>query len=375
MIEKKIKKTIHLRQSSMPSLNDLTPYFRVIDKNKRYTNRSELLIEFENRLASHFNINPENLIVTSSGFTALSIGLSRLSLKLKDSKKKYCIVPTFTFIGTISSIINAGLIPYFVDISNNDYCLSIDSIQKEFKNKFDNVAAICPVGTFGILPNIKDWKNFEKKIKIPVIYDLAWNFDNFPDQKINAMFSLHATKVLGSGEGGILIFKEKSIKKDLIAFSNFGLNKERQIINTGINAKQSEYHAAVGLASLDNWPKIKKKILSIQDKYINFFDSIKHFTLMQKELKKNAWMSATIISSKKNIDILQKEFQNSNIECRKWWGNLCHQNQIFENFPCKTLDKSIHISKSHLNIPFHASLQNDEINRIFSIMQKVDNQV
>ena len=359
----------------MPSLSDLTPYLRIIDKNKSYTNRSNLLIEFENRLASHFNVNPENLIVTSSGFTALSIGLSRLSLKLKDSKKKYCIVPSFTFIGTISSIINAGLIPYFVDVSDKDYCLSIESIEKEFGNKFDNVAAICPVGTFGILPNIKDWINFEKKIKIPVIYDLAWNFDNFPNEKINAMFSLHATKVLGSGEGGILIFKEKSLKKDLIAFSNFGLNRKRQIISAGINAKQSEYHAAVGLASLDNWSKTKAKILSIQDQYINFFDSINNFSLMQKELEKNASMSATIISSKKNIKHLQKEFQKSNIECRRWWGNLCHENQIFNTFPCGTLDTSKDISKSHLNIPFHTSLQNDEINRIFSIIQKVDKQV
>lgn len=364
--------TIPLRKSRMPELVRLKKYLKHIDQTKNYSNRSDLVLQFEERISDHLGLSDKNVIALSSGFSALTLGIKLLINN--ENKKRYCVVPSFTFPGTISSILFAGLEPYFIDISPNDFCLSAESLKKEFKGDFSDIACVVPVGTFGIRPDINEWELFENETNIKVFYDLAWNFDNYPHGKnINSMISLHASKVLGCGEGGIITLEDANHKSEIIRNSNFGLGDEKKLETIGINAKMSEYHAAVGLAAMDIWDTTKKLNIELQEKFINFFDKQKNFSILKGLSKDFCWMSCVIYSDAKKINYLEEELAKNKIESRRWWGNLCHESNACQAYSSGSMNESIRISKQHINIPFFADMSHTEIEKIFKIIEIIDN--
>ena len=95
--------------------------------------------EFEDKLSNY--LNTENVISVGNGTDALIIALESLNLE-----KKEVIVPAFSFFATSEAIIQAGLIPKFIDVSLEDCNIDIKEIEKNISN---NTGAILPVHLFG----------------------------------------------------------------------------------------------------------------------------------------------------------------------------------------------------------------------------------
>jgi dTDP-4-amino-4,6-dideoxygalactose transaminase len=121
-----------------------------------------------------------------------------------------------------------------------------------------------PVTTFGAEQDGEAWNAFARDTHVPVIIDAAAGFGNQRDPGPTcSIFSLHATKPLAAGEGGFVVTRDAGLAHAIRRLSNFGINLDRPhdgpigtAVATGTNAKLSEYHAAVALASLDRWTDI-----------------------------------------------------------------------------------------------------------------------
>lgn len=106
------------------------------------------------------------------------------------------------------------------------------------------------------------WGNFEKITGLPVIVDAAAAFGS---QWLNGaqgtlVFSMHATKSLPAGEGGLVVSSRIGLARKVRQLSNFGINLDPKLglaVGTlayaGTNAKMSEYHAAIALEMLTHW--------------------------------------------------------------------------------------------------------------------------
>ena len=81
------------------------------------------------------------------------------------------------------------------------------------------------------------------------------------------MVSLHATKVFGVGEGGLILCRDSELLRRCGRALNFGFDGSRDALTTGFNGKMSEYHAAVGLAALDGWPQTRAAFLAVGEAY------------------------------------------------------------------------------------------------------------
>ena len=129
------------------------------------------------------------------------------------------------------------------------------------------------------------------------------------------IFSLHATKLLSCGEGGLCIFGNE-IPNYIKLLTNFGINQNRvQRWSNSTNAKMSEFNAAAGLASLDKLNEncqniIKAKLIAasvFKDKNIKLFDNQLEPTLtMNVEININ--------------DKLLKDLSSNGFDCRRWWS-------------------------------------------------------
>ena len=243
----------------MPTAEAITPYLREIDSNRWYTNYGALVQNLESLLLEKFFAYKGELIATSSGTSALEISLKSLELP----QNTPVLVPSFTFPATISAIISAGYAPLFCDITRDSLTLDVEKTKAVCAKRKD-IGAIVVVCPYGRPINNEEWVDLKSARNIPIIVDAAaaMGLQECVDKLIYC-FSMHATKPFGVGEGGLIWTGNKSTASTLRKMTNFGLD-EGQVTHSGMNAKLSEYHAAVGLAQLDRWTNPVVKLSSLR---------------------------------------------------------------------------------------------------------------
>jgi len=189
-----------------------------------------------------------------------------MAIKALDLKGEIITTP-FSFVATTSSIVWEGCQPVFVDIHKGDLNIDASKIEEAITDK---TSAILATHVYGNPCDVEKIQQIAKRYNLKVIYDGAHAFGvelngqsifEFGDVSI---CSLHATKLYHSVEGGLLITKDPALLKKLAFMRNFGFNGPENFEELGINGKNSEFHAAMGLANITYIEAIhhKRKILT-----------------------------------------------------------------------------------------------------------------
>ena len=235
----------------LPTADKLFPYLQRIDKSRIYSNFGELNNEYKSRLGDFFNASVE----TGSSATSL---LTATLIALNLPPKSFIACPSWTFVASPASIVAAGHIPYFMDCTKEGILSAESNIMKQ-------CAAIMLVSPCGAPLNIKQWEKNAAHWGIPLVIDAAAGFDAFSTvslpQKSPVIISTHATKAFATAEGGFVVCKDSSLLERIRRLTNFGLTPKRDAETYGMNAKMSEYHAAIGLAELDGWEEKRDRYL------------------------------------------------------------------------------------------------------------------
>ena len=127
-----------------------------------------------------------------------------------------------------------GLEPYFIDISIDDWYMDKTVLLHKIEELKEEVAIVVPYATFGSWMNLEEYEELEKK-GIPVVVDAAPGFGLMNGgmhygQDFSGMivYSFHATKPFGIGEGGLIYSKTKKIYNVL---KEWGISDLIEIVN------------------------------------------------------------------------------------------------------------------------------------------------
>ncbi|CAN5452350.1 DegT/DnrJ/EryC1/StrS family aminotransferase [soil metagenome] len=256
----------------LPDRHALWPYLQRMDEARQYSNFGPLVRDLESQLAAMFTARSGGarpVHVTTVGSATLGLELALASMNLKPGAR--VLLPAFTFVATATAVIRAGLVPVIADIDRDSWALTPEIADAAFVAKpFD---AVLPVAAFGQPHDVGPWQAFSQRRGVPVLIDAAgafgsqWlgSFDkasspSTTQPNITLVFSLHTTKSLPAGEGGLVVSSNAAQIRQVRQRSNFGINLDpARDVPVGVtdmlgtNAKLSEYHAAVALASLARW--------------------------------------------------------------------------------------------------------------------------
>lgn len=209
------------------------------------TNNGPLVNDLELKLKKYLKL--DHLLFLTNGTIAIQIALKALDIKGE------VITTPFSYVATTSSIIWEGSVPVFVDI--NPDSLNIDPLRIEEAITSDT-KAILATHCFGNPCDIEAIDKIAKKYKLKVIYDAAHCFG--VQYKGESVFyygdisttSFHATKLFHTIEGGAVITKDAEVLKTMAYMRNFGHAGPEKFNGVGINGKNSEFHAAMGICNL-----------------------------------------------------------------------------------------------------------------------------
>lgn len=346
----------------MPSTAHLIPYLTRIENSKVYSNGGPLSVELTSRFAEYFKVDADCICLVSNATVGI-IG----SLICSGQTENVIETPSFTFSATLAAIISAGLEPLMVDIDSNFRMLPT--------GKNDTVLDVLPFGH-----KLRDASWYEK-FKFSLI-DAAASFDALEGfgkyfslrNTYSLVVSLHATKLLGAGEGGVVISNNREFIRRIKEWSNFGfssISPIRESIFAGNNAKLSEYSCAVALASLDRWTEVKnlyKNNLQLAQR-ITKASSFSLFDTTREGIVTPYWIVRH--ESEKKLETLRKVAKAESIETREWWGKGCHRMPAYSNCTKTSLIETEKQSVRYLGLPFHNFLTADDWSRIEKLFYEV----
>jgi dTDP-4-amino-4,6-dideoxygalactose transaminase len=307
-------------------------------------------MEFEKKFAdwqgSKFAIS------CATGTAALHIALASLGIGPGDE----VIVPSYTFIATSFSVVQAGAIPRFADVNIDDHCISIESAEKLINKR---TRAIIPVHLYGNVCDMDKIMSFAKRHNLFVIEDNAEAFGgSYKGRKTGTIghmaacsFCQNKTFTTG-GEGGMVTTDDEDLAWKARSFRDHGYDvKDRMnllameqklsyIHNVvGWNYRMTEMQSAIGLAELermDNWnmPNRKRNAHIIMD-MLKGTPQIKYMPVDTQE-RQNGWfvMAFSLDIEKMKCDVNQfvKAVVAEGAPCWKVFWPQCHTERAYKDF-------------------------------------------
>jgi len=305
-------------------------------------------MEFEKRFAEWQG--SKYAISVATGTAALHVGLASMGIGPGDE----VIVPSYTFIATSFSVVQAGAIPRFADVNLNDHCISVESAEKLVNSR---TKAIMPVHLYGNVCDMDKINAFAKRYNLLVIEDNAEAFGgSYKGEKTGTLadiagcsFCQNKTFTTG-GEGGMITTDNEEYAWVARSFRDHGYNVKLRLSlleleqklpyihnMVGWNYRMTEMQSAIGLMELermDNWnmPTRRRNAYIIMDK-IKDLPQVINMPIDTEE-RKNGWYVMAFSLDIENMTCNIKQFADAAVAegalvWKVFWPQ-CHVEQAYQ---------------------------------------------
>ena len=363
--------TISLLVPELPGAEELLPYLKRIDASRWYTNFGPLVRELEagmEDLLSRDAPQRQNVVTVCNATAGLEVAL--LALQLPPGSR--VLMPALTFVATATAAIRAGYVPVFCDVDPKNWLLTPEiALAAVGGGRFD---AVMPVATYGCACDARAWDAFSEKTGLPVVIDAAGAFGNqVCGKRIAVVFSLHATKSFAAAEGGLVVSPDADYVTRVRSLTNFGIDPGigagRKAVGSGLikqvgtNAKLSEYHAAVALASLARWDASVVKRVALHRRYLSLLSVIGARVSFQARAADGVY---SILPVRFQPDAKAEDaytfLRDRGIETRRWYCPILADHPAFGSLPIVgSLPISRALGKRLIALPFHLFLGDRDI--------------
>lgn len=235
---------ITVTQSFLPPLEEYTAYLAGIWERARLTNNGPLLLQLEAELSRYLDV--PYVHVTSNGTIALQLAIRALELTGE------IITTPFSYVATTSAILWENCVPVFVDIEDQTFCIDAELIEAAITPR---TTAILATHVYGYPCDVRRIEAIAQRHGLRVIYDGAHAFGTRVAGRSLLSYgdittcSFHATKLFHTGEGGAMLVNDQALSQKINLLKSFGHVGDEHFA-LGINGKNSELHAAMGLCLL-----------------------------------------------------------------------------------------------------------------------------
>lgn len=306
---------IPITKPFVPPLSEYTQYLEGIWLRNWLTNNGPLVNQLEIKLKEYLALS--NLLFVTNGTIAIQLAIKALGLKGE------ILTTPFSYVATTSSIVWEGCTPVFVDIDP----LTLNINPKEIERAITpHTSAILATHCFGNPCDIASIETIAKKHGLKVIFDAAHCFGT--QYKGVSVFgygdisttSFHATKLFHTVEGGAVFSKEEKLVEKIRLLRNFGHDGPEVFNGLGINGKNSEFHAAMGLVNLNYVKTVLEKRKEQSNYYLRILDGSDVCTIkLEDEVGFNYAYFPVIFNSEKITIQVKKKLEDYKIFPRRYF--------------------------------------------------------
>ena len=355
----------------LPRTDRLVPYLRRIDAARVYTNHGPLATTLALGLVECLSLPPGGIACASSGTTAL-VGAILAVAGPAAKERPLALVPAFTFVATAEAAELAGYRSWITDVDPVTWMLDPERLLQH--PALDSVGLVVPVAPFGRPVPQAPWLEFRRRTGIAVVIDGAASFDRIasdPERLLNEIpvaLSFHATKAFATAEGGCVATTDPDLTHRVTRVLNFGFYGTRVAESAGLNGKMSEYHAAVGLAELDEWHVKQAALQGVIEAYRRGIAraGLSEFFIAAPDIG----LSYVLFRGRgpEEADQVQTRLHQQGIDTRLWYGAGLHRQTYFADRPRDPLPVTEEIAPCLVGLPIAPDLSEPQIEHVIAAL-------
>lgn len=247
---------IPLIRPNPPKLSMLTGALAEIENSGIFSNYGPVNTRFEDKVVSAI-FEAKGACVTVANAT-LGLMLAIKNAVGWHSKRRFALMPSFTFAAAAHAALWCGLTPLLCDIDPETWLPDADAEDALLQRYGDEIAVILPNATFGNCLDLTRYERLSAQYDIPLVIDAAASLGSLNQageafgmgSRNPLVFSMHATKTFATAEAGLIYCTDRSLIASLRAMGNFGFGQPRTATMPGLNTKLSEVSALLGLTKL-----------------------------------------------------------------------------------------------------------------------------
>ena len=340
---------IYVTRTYLPPLEEYTKLLEEVWASGFVTNNAPLLQRLEREVAAHLGLN--SMAIVSSGTLALVLAMRALDLRGE------VITTPFSYVATAAAVCWERATPVFADIDPNTFCIDPREIERRITSCTTGIVA---THVFGNMCDVEAIKALADKHHLHVIYDAAHSFGVRYKQRpafaygdISAT-SFHATKLFHMVEGGALATSSEELMERLRWMRNFGHDNRGGITGLGINGKNSEFHAAIGLTVLrrvDSLIAQRTQVANIYDGVLQ--DAPVQFQRIESDMEYNYAYYPVVFESAKVREKVESELLRNGIAARRYFSPSLNLLPYVKAASCPVAER---IANTILCLPLHHEL-------------------
>lgn len=331
--------------------------------------------EFEKKFAEY--VGTRYAVSVNSGTSAIEISLRILGAEGKD-----VLVPTNTFFATPAAVIHAGGNVRFVDADPQTFGVNVEGLKRALTPETIGVIAVHIAGI--VTPKMKEIKKFCDNNNLFLFEDAAHaHGSTFNGKKagtfgIAASFSFYPTKVITSGEGGMIVTNSQKIRDEAMMYrdqgkAGFTVNIHNKL---GYNWRMSEAHAAIGsthFRHLEEFIEERNRIAKIYNEGLAEVPRIRVLKIPEG-CRSNYYKYIALLDRAIDRKALKKELRE------KYEVGLsgevyelpCHLQPIFkEGYEAGDFPVAEDICRRHICLPIFAGMTDEQANWVLSSLKEV----
>jgi perosamine synthetase len=336
-------------------------------------------LRFEQRVASR--CEAPHAVAVSSWTTGGFLILRAWGIGAGDE----VIVPSLTFIASVNVIRHVGATPVFVDVDPRTWNLDPTDVEAKVSARTKAIIAVDQIGLPAELDRITE---IARRRGIKILQDAACSFGSrFKGRPVGsycevACFSLHARKVVTTGEGGVIVCRDEDFAARLRRLRHQGMSlsdHERDGMNPtrfetypeiGYNARFTDIQAAVGNAQLDRLEEILGRRRAVAARYFEALRAHPLVTLpyVPREAEPN-WQSFQVAmkpDSPLTRDALMSRLFERGIPTRR--GVMASHLEPPYAGTSASLPRTEHAAASCLQLPMHPELTREQQDRVIAAL-------
>lgn len=357
---------IQVTRPFLPPIDEYKDMMDGIWSRNWLTNNGPLVNTLELKIKEYLDL--PYFLYLNNGTIAIQLAIKALDLKGE------IITTPFSYVATTSSIVWEGCTPVFADIDNDS--LNIDAAKIESVIT-DKTCAILATHVYGNPCEIDKIQKIADKHKLKVIYDGAHCFGTKYKGKSVFVYgdittvSFHATKIFHTIEGGGVFANDPELIRRLALSRNFGHSGYDAYDRVGINGKNSEYHAAMGIINLNHVDSIidnRKKCWSLYKEELSSFSG--RFITLNKDADFNAAYFPIIFNTEEQLIKTMAVLTAHEIGSRRYFYPSLNTLDYVTKQSCPVAEN---VSLRVLCLPLYYNLTYEEIKLITRLILRVQN--
>jgi perosamine synthetase len=331
------------------------------------SSRGSFIERFERAFARR--VGTLNAISVCNGSVAIQVALAALGIGPGDE----VIVPSLTYIASVNAIVAVGATPVFADSDAATWQLAPQEIERL---RTPRTRAVMPVHLYGHACDMVAITTWAARHGILVIEDCAesfgttvngWHTGTFGDA---ATFSFFGNKTMTTGEGGMVVFRNRRHRNAGYAYKTQGVSQTRTYWHEslGFNFRMTNIQAAIGLAQLERADAIIARKRQLAAMYEHALAGVRlRFARLAPGVSSSYWMVSCVLDEPCWRDGLMAHLERHGVETRPFF-HPAHVLPMYQDDRVR-LPVAERLSAAGLNLPSWPGLRPHQVERICRLIR------